>query len=127
MRIELEFFGTIVTKKNNYRAVIKKTGKAGLVKDRKLSEKLDYIVKQIPTEYFDLRLTNPAITMQRYCPPLGLMQDRDGILTTLLDLLVRVGLLSDDSDLCNNGEWRIMPTMLANEYKTVLTLETKDY
>ncbi len=127
MRIELEFFGAQVSKKNRYRAVVNsKSGKAQLVKDRKLNAKLDYLVRQIPVEYFDLKLESPTITFQRYCPEVDLRQDRDNIFQSLLDLLVRVQTLRDDSDLYNNGAWHILPTQIADAQKVVLILETNE-
>ncbi len=126
MRIELTFYGRVPSKKNQYRAVVRKTGKAALVKDRKLTGKLNYLVEQIDRELWDLGLTHPAITFQKYCPVEEMNQDRDGQITCLLDLLVRTGLLVDDSDLQNNGRWVIEPTIVSPEMRIDLTLETTE-
>ncbi len=130
MRIELTLYGPIPSKKNQYRAIVRTTGKhkgkAALVKDRKLSSKLNYLVEQIDPEAWDLKLTHPRITFRRACPAENMNQDRDGMLTTLLDLLVRLGIIADDSDLFNNGRWVIEPTIVSSELRVDLTLETDD-
>ncbi len=124
MRVELTFYGPLVSKKNSYRAVVrKKTGKAALVKDRKLTGKLNYLAQQIPVELWDLGMLNPSITMTRTGDHKG---DRDGAFTTLLDLLVRTGVLVDDSDVYNNGHWEIYPTEPGVGLKTVLVLRTSE-
>ncbi len=125
MRIVLELFGNIPTVKDSYLPVMRK-GKPALTKDRKLTAKLNYILEQIPREFWDLRLKDPEIVMQRFAPPGNQRRDRDGILTTLLDLLVRAGILEDDSDLYNNGDWHILKTQIAEAQKVVLILETEE-
>ncbi len=124
MRIELEIYGNIPTVKDSYLPVMRK-GKPALTKDRKLTAKLNYILEQIPREVWDTKLKHPTITMQRYAPEQNQRRDRDGMLTTLLDLLVRAGVLEDDSDLYNNGAWHILPTQIADAQKVVLILETQ--
>lgn len=107
---------------------------AKLVKDRRLNGKLDYLVEQIPREYWDLRLLHPRITWQRFAPSADLspekqttsLSDRSGAWVTVEDLLVRLGILVDDSDLFNNGEWTFKPTLTSNEHRTVIVLETND-
>ncbi len=131
MRIELELFGNIPSKKNRYRAVIGKSGnkkgKAQIVRDRKLNAKLDYLVQQVDRSHWDLNLLHPTITMQRFCPVENFNQDRDGILVCLIDeVLVRTGILVDDNDLYNNGAWHILPTQIADAQKVVLILETNE-
>src|SRR6266568_4422907 len=116
MRIELEIYGNIPTVKDSYLPVMRK-GKPALTKDRKLTAKLNYILEQIPREVWDTKLKHPTITMQRYAPEQNQRRDRDGMLTTLLDLLVRAGVLEDDSDLYNNGAWHILPTQIADAQK----------
>lgn len=125
MRIELTLYGETPSTKNRYRAAVNKKGKAYLAKDRKLSGKLNYLIQQIPVEYFDLKLRHPRITMQRFCPAALFSQDRDGIFTGLLDLLVRTGVLEDDCDLHNNGEWRILPTQESVGPRVEIMLETE--
>lgn len=127
MKIEIELFGQIPSKKNRYLAVIKKSGKAGLVKDRKMRSKYDYLVEQVPVEYFDLKLKHPTITMQRYATADGFRQDRDGIATTIFDeILVRLGIIIDDNDLHNNGLWIFKPTQLSDAPRLCISLETPE-
>jgi len=127
MRIELELYGKIPTVKDSYLPVMRK-GKPALTKDRKLTAKLNYILEQIPREYWDLRLKHPEIIMQRFAPPENQRRDRDGMLTTILDLLVRAGILVDDSDLYNNGDWHILKTQIieGTPQKVLLILETAE-
>ncbi len=129
MIIEIDLFGQIPSKKNRYLAVIKKkTGKAGLVKDRKMRAKYDYLVEQVPTEYFDLQLKHPTITFQRYATADGFCQDRDGIATTIFDeILVRLGIIIDDSDIHNNGLWIFKPTQLSDAPRLRITLESQEH
>ncbi len=131
MRIVLELYGPIASKKNRYRAVIGKSGnkkgKAQIVRDRKLNAKLEYLVQQVPRDAWDLRLLHPTITMQRFCPAESFNQDRDNILVALMDeVLVRTGIIHDDSDLYNNGDWHILKTQIADIHKVVLILETEE-
>lgn len=131
MKIEIELFGLVGAKKNKYRAVVRKTGKhkgkAALVKDHKLRERFDYLVEQVPHEYWDLHLQHPKITMQRFCPIEGFNSDRDGCLTSILDeILVRLGIITNDDDLHNNGLWIIHPTQLSEETKLIITLEAEE-
>lgn len=127
MKLVIELFGEVPSKKNQYRAVVKKSGKAGLVKDRKMRAKYDYLVEQVPVEFRDLNLKHPRITIQRFCPLVNFSQDRDGIFTTILDeILVRLGIIEDDSDIYNNGQWVIESTKVADAAKLVITLETSE-
>ncbi len=143
MKIELEFFGPIPTVKDSYRAVVRKrkTPKPGkpdqiaqVVKDRKLNAKLDYLIEQIPREFWDLGLIHPNITMQRYAPAEYLetdsgksMSDRDGAFSTALDLFVRIGLLrGSDADPVNNGRWIIEPTKISAQMRFQFILESSE-
>ncbi len=125
MRIVLEFYGNIPSVKDRYLPVMRK-GKPALTKDHKLRAQLDYILQQISREWWDLRLRDPTIVMQRFAPKKNKRRDRDQILVTLLDLLVKAGVLIDDSDLYNNGDWHILKTQIAEAQKVVLTLETEE-
>jgi len=65
--------------------------------------------------------------MQRFCPAESFNQDRDNILVALMDeVLVRTGIIHDDSDLYNNGDWHILKTQIADIHKVVLILETEE-
>jgi hypothetical protein len=140
-KIVLEFFGEVPNVKDSYRATIRKRKKpipgkpdvvAGIVKDRKLNAKLNYLIEQIPQELWDVRLLHPKITFERFCPMEYLttgkgqsLPDRSGSFVTLEDLLVRTKIIEDDGDLYNNGPWVIWPTRPSDCHKIVLTLETE--
>ncbi len=126
MRIVLDFYGETPSVKNRYRAIVNKKGKAQIVKDRKLSGKLNYLIDQIDRSLWDLKLVHPKITMQRFCPLANFNQDRDGVWTGVQDLLVRVGLLAQDDDLHNNGLWTFLPTQVADAMRLEIILETEE-
>lgn len=118
----ITFYGFVtLSKKNKYRAIQKRRkGTVGdsasdfyakPVKDRKLSKKLMYLTEQVPKEYWGVRVLHPAITFRRFILAAEAGSDRTGIWQTLEDILVYCQIIQDDSDIFNNGDIRLLPSV----------------
>lgn len=65
-------------------------------------------------------LTHPDISVTFYC--VNAAQDRDGMLTTVLDVLVKARVLTDDNMRHCNGAIVLRPAVIGKEQKTVIEL-----
>jgi hypothetical protein len=73
-----------------------------------VKESLDRLAMQIPGDVRDLKLVHPEIEF--IITHDQDRQDRDNIVTTILDLLVQYGVLADDSIKQCNGKMTIWPS-----------------
>lgn len=96
--IEIIFRGHIPSKKNSYSP---RKDKPGFFKNSKLQTQLDRLALQIPGEYRDLKLESPDLHF--YFTYEKANWDTDNAMTTLLDLLVRYGVLKNDNIKSLNG------------------------
>lgn len=114
--IELE--GKPVAKKNDK---IPFKNKAGKMRFRYGSQdQLDRLAIQIPGWARDLKLEHPAIEFEFTVAHRKF--DRDNAVTTLLDLLVKMGVLAQDSVAHCNGLMTIHPAVISDHWLTVVKL-----
>jgi hypothetical protein len=116
--IIIELFGQIPSKKNRYTP--RKDGK-GMFKNSNLQTELDRLAMQIPGWARDFNLVSPDIQFQFYVR--NGRSDRDSAVTTILDLLVEYGVLKNDTIASCNGTMTTHPAILADEWRTVVTLK----
>jgi hypothetical protein len=115
--------GKVRVKKNAYTP--RKDGK-GFYKGSKLKGELDALAIQIPSWARDKQLRHPNITFQFHLPSGN--SDRDGMVTTLLDVMVSFGIIHNDSVASCNGTITIPPAKYSDEPFTeiTLTLQSED-
>jgi len=102
---EIHLFGDIPSKKNRYSPT-----KGGMHKGKELKEELDALEEQIPGDMRDLCLQHPDIVVEFAVK--NRRKDRDGMLATLLDVLVACKVITDDSINSCNGTVLILPAKL---------------
>jgi len=119
--IEIELIGRIPSKKNKYSTRI---GRKGIFKDCKLRAELDSLLIQIPAYLRGLNLEHPDIEVSVYVS--NLKQDRDNMLTTILDILVESGVLADDSVAHCNGRITLLPAVKSEAPGALIRIWVKD-
>mgnify|MGYP003931958583 CR=1 FL=1 len=92
----------------------------GVFKSSKLQAELDALALQVPPEMAGMELVSPDIDVHLECPTSR--PDRDNILTTILDVLVRMRVLKDDSIAHCNGRIVLHPVVKSEEWRTTVTL-----
>lgn len=117
--LQLEISGKIPSKKNLYSPMA--NGK-GFFKGSKLLNAEKVFSLQIPGEYRDLKLENPHIVIQLKLPKKSWRSDRDNAVTTILDYLVKFGVLKDDSINHLNGALFMAPVIESSEYKCLISI-----
>lgn len=117
--IEYEFklLGPLRAKKNRYTP---RRDKRGFFKSSKLQEQIDRIAIQIPGELRDLKLESPDMEVWFYSPSRRF--DRDGSLTTLLDILKQYGVIVDDNVAHFNGTVVLHPCLFAEFDYTIIKM-----
>jgi Holliday junction resolvase RusA-like endonuclease len=110
---QFEILGALISKKNNYVP----NGKS-FFKPQKVKNAEQMVWLQIPDEVRDLKLENPDIVIECHIPKKSWRSDRDNGYTFLQDMLVKAGVLSDDSINHCNGFIILIPVAEASEYKT---------
>jgi Holliday junction resolvase RusA-like endonuclease len=115
---EIILYGTAVSKKNSYRPHA-----GGMHKDKQLQAELDNLEMQVPGPCRDLRLEHPEIDF--YIKTRSARRDRDNIVTTLLDVLVRCGVLVDDNVSHSNGRMTIHPAEVCEEDSVRIVITPK--
>ena len=124
---QVSLFGSLPSKKNMYRP---RKDRPGMFKDSKLRLELDRLALQIPGELRGLELVNPDIEVFFEIPePAGRQRpdaaDRDGKLTTILDLLVAYKVLKDDSIRYCNGTMIVHPAKIGTQHYTKIVLRLR--
>lgn len=118
MTYSLELIGKIPSKKNMLRPRFGSGGK-GIRISTGAREQLDRLEMQIPAELRDLGLVHPDMVVQ-FMMPEG-RSDRDNMLVTLLDFLVKYGVIKNDSVASFNGQIVLFPAIPAEDYITKIT------
>lgn len=98
----------VVSKKNAYTP-----HKGGMHKSPALKAALDDLEMQVPGELRDLQLEHPDITIS--FSPRSNSIDRDNLLTTVLDVLVRCQVIPDDSIKHCNGFIILKPAEISQD------------
>jgi len=104
--LDITIEADVISKKNAYGS-----GKGGrrFKPDRVVDAENDALL-QIPAEYFGLELKHPAVEFKAYLPKKSWAMDRDGAWTTVLDYLVKAGVLKDDNVRNFNAPVYLHPT-----------------
>lgn len=108
----LDIDGAVPSKKNSY-------GVSGgrMFKTEKLRNFRTTVLFQIPNELRELKLENPSVMVQFFSPKKSWRGDRDNRWTTILDELVNVGFLKDDSTNHFNGVVIQLPVIESDKYR----------
>lgn len=114
-RYEFTLYGLTGAKKNRYTP-----GPRGMHKGAELRAELNDLEAQIPGNVRDLRLLHPDMVLKLSCK--NGRRDRDGILTTVLDLLVRCQVITDDNIANFNGKITIEPAVLGDSDEATVIL-----
>ena len=111
LELALRIDATLVSKKNQL--VPGKPKKNGKMSKPHYSARarlsMDEIIEAIPGALRDLQLVHPDVEVFFYVDMAGAKIDKDGIWTTVLDCLVKVGLIQDDSIEKFNGTVTLHP------------------
>lgn len=117
---DIEFFGKIEAKKNNLLPVVRKNGNAALVYSSKARASMDSLMLQVPGEFRDMRLISPDVEF--FFTVADGRSDRDNMRTSLLDCLVKMGVLRNDSMAAFNGKETAWPAVISDHYRTVVRI-----
>lgn len=91
--LDITIEADVISKKNAYAS---RRGGGRFKPDRVVRAEEDALY-QIPIEYYGLMLEHPAVEFKAYLPKKSWAMDRDGAWTTILDYLVKVGVIKDDN------------------------------
>jgi Holliday junction resolvase RusA-like endonuclease len=117
MTYETTWYGLTKSKKNSYTPT-----RGGMFKNSALKAELDRLEQQVPGDLRDLNLIHPDITVR--FKSRSARRDRDGLLASVLDVLVRCKVLADDSIGKCNGRIIIEPAEVCDEDSVTITLVT---
>ena len=76
----------------------------------------------IPNEYKDLKLKHPDIAIYLKMPKKSWRSDKDNAWTAASDILVKNGVLADDSINACNGTIILMPVQLSDKYECTIDI-----
>lgn len=105
--LEILFVGYVPSKKNNLR---KGRKGQGYHYDEATRACIDALTTQVPAAYRGLKLVHPKVSWQITVP--AARQDRDAIKTTILDILVKTGVLANDNIKNYNGHEHNHPAIV---------------
>lgn len=114
--IELSF--DCISKKNSYQQT--KSGRR--FKPKRVVDGELIALSQIPAELVDLKLKHPRIEFQAFIPKKSWSLDIDGVFTTILDILVKAGILAQDNIRNCNGGISILPVQDSARKRFVIKL-----
>ena len=116
--LEIVIQADVQTKKNNYGQT--KSGKR--YKPTHIVETEKLALQQIPAEYFGMDLKHPGVEVFMEMPKKSWAMDQDGAWTTVLDYLVKAGVVHDDNIRSFNGPKYLHPVVEAERKKITITL-----
>src|SRR5207249_3091312 len=105
-QIEILLRGKVPSKKNAYTP---RRDRPGMFKSSKLQTELNRLAVQVPGYCRDLQLENP--TLEFFFTYVKANSDRDGAVTTCMDILVSMGVLVNDNTKRCNGLITIHPSV----------------
>lgn len=110
-RLELVFEGLpIPSKKNGLMPTFKRSGRKGLMYKPEFKGAIEALEGSTNIQWGKRpAVLHPEIEWLITAPS---PQDRDGMITTLLDVFVKCGILVDDSIRHNNGKWTTWPASI---------------
>lgn len=118
MTYELDLRGLVPSKKNEKVPVTTKSGKRRMY--YQAQPEIDRLSMQVPGELRDLGLVHPDIDI--YMTKTDGRSDKDGALSTLLDIMVKMGILKNDSVAQCNGRITLHPVRRGGENRTMILL-----
>ena len=114
----IELFGHVPSKKNTWRP------RAGGIYQRKeVNKELDALILQARSLWKLDPLLHPEMEVTFYVS--GGRSDRDNRLSAILDVLVKAGVLANDSIASFNGKMTVLPAVHSEEEKTIIRLWPK--
>ena len=119
MTYEMTLWGITKSKKNSYTPT-----RGGMFKNSALKAELDSLEQQVPGDMRDLNLEHPDITFQFHSR--SSRRDKDGLMTTVLDVLKRCGVIVDDNISHCDGTLTILPSVIGDEDSAHVTIITKE-
>jgi hypothetical protein len=125
----LRLVGNVASKKNEYtvrRNKVKGDGTRALAIKEDARADLQGIAFQVPGALRDLRLRHPDVEVWTFIPLKGCDADRDNKWVALSDILVKYGVLANDSIRHFNGNLQIHPAILWDVSITVVKLTAKE-
>lgn len=118
--------GKVPTKKNELRPRKTNAGKITYYRDEETTSLINALTFQIPQELRDLKLKHPLMSFKFDVPKRSDAADRDGKYTTILDILVKTGVLIDDNIRNCNGVHEIMESEITDEHTTTIYITRQD-
>ena len=103
--------GKIPCKKSKYRR-----GRSGLYLDKDTSNSIDSLILQARSQWKREPIEHPHVVVRFWCT--SFRADRDGQLATLLDVLQKAKVISNDNAAHFNGRLVIEPVHISNEPRT---------
>ena len=128
LELSIRIDATLVSKKN---ALVpgkpKKNGKIAKPHyNARARLSMDEIIEAIPGALRDLQLLHPDIGVYFYVDMAGAALDKDGVWTTVLDCLKKVGLIQDDSIKKFNGTVVLHPANIWRWPCVVLKIRSRE-
>lgn len=115
---EIVIQADVLSKKNNY----KQTASGRRFKPAKIVETEKLALQQIPPDLFGLGLQHPGVEVFMEMPKKSWAMDQDGAWTTVLDYLVKAGVVKDDNIRNFNGPKIMHPVVEADRKKITVRL-----
>lgn len=115
--IRLVFDLRVPSKKNSY---IPKSGR--FIKPQSIRNFEMAAAFCIPNEYKNLKLRHPDIMISASFPKASWRGDKDNTLVTLMDILVKNGVIQDDAVNHANGTVVLNPVTLSPTYQTIVDI-----
>lgn len=115
---QFQIYGLTRSKKNAYTV---RSGRIVIGSD--LKKELENLEMQIPAEVRDLGLIHPDIRVQFNSR--SDRRDRDGLLTVILDLMVKCRVIAGDNIRNCNGTITILPAILGDEDSAHVTIRPR--
>jgi hypothetical protein len=122
MRYEIVLEADIVSKKNAYAP--RKGG--GFRKPDWIKNVEKDAISQIPAELWGIEMIHPHMVFWFNLPSKSFALDRDGVVTTILDFMVRTKVLKDDNCRNSNGVVILMPAAKSDSKKFTVWLYPND-
>lgn len=111
--LDITIEADVISKKNAYAS-----GRGGRrFKPKRVVTAEEDALNQIPIELYGRFLEHPAVEFKAYLPKKSWAMDRDGAWTTILDYLVKAGVIKDDNVRCFNAPVYLHPVEEAAEKK----------
>lgn len=119
--VRLTLWGDIPSKKNRY---LPRHGR--MIKISSVSRIIDELAVQVPGWLRGKKLTHPDVSVTFTVPKSSTRRDRDGMLTTILDVLVDLGVIKDDCIASFNGKLTVYPAIISDHFKCDIAMSARN-